>query len=254
MRRAPIRLPATGDAGGIVEAPTGSSATDLQVEVDLDATARPTDLHDPAQRAAVERSLCAMPGVLGARLVPGFDRQVDELHVLTALDRAPKQTVRDVQTLLMARYGIPTDHRVVSVVQLDEHTTIAATSRVLIERVSSTRSGLTLTAEVTLLDGDERYVGVADASASPLGLQRAVAGATLDAAGELIGDECRVDLEGIAVDNSLGQAIAVCLLQVRTERETLTLTGSALVREVEADAIARAVLDALNRTIGEATS
>ena len=57
---------------------------------------------------------------------------------------------------------------------------------------------------------------------------------------------------GITVDNSLGQPIAVCLLQVRTERETITLTGSALVREVETDAVARAVLDALNRTIGEA--
>ena len=235
-----------------MEARSEATPTDLQVEVDLDATAQPTDLHDPVQRTGVERSLCALPGVIGARIVPGFDRTVDELHVLTSLDQMPKQTVRDVQTLLMARFGVPTDHRVISVVQLDENTTIAATSRVLIERVSSTRSGLTLTAEVVLLDGDERYVGTHDASASPQGLHRAVAGATLDAATDLIGDECRVDLEGITVDNSLGQPIAVCLLQVRTERETITLTGSALVREVETDAVARAVLDALNRTIGEA--
>jgi len=124
----------------------------------------------------------------------------------------------------------------------------------VIERVGSTRSGLTLTAEVALLDGDDRYVGTGHASASPQGLQRAVAGATLDAAGALIGEDCRVDLEGIGIDASLGQPIAVCLLQVRTERETITLTGSALVREVETDAIARAVLDALNRTIGEAAN
>ena len=237
-----------------MEAPSETTPTDLHVDVDLEATARPTDLHDPTQRAAVERSLCALPGVLGARIVSGFDRQVDELHVLTSLDRMPKQTVRDAQTLLMARYGVPTDHRVISVVQLDQNTTIAATSRVVIERVGSTRSGLTLTAEVALLDGDERYVGTDHASASPQGLQRAVAGATLDAASELIGEDCRVDLEGIGIDVSLGQPIAVCLLQVRTERETITLTGSALVREVETDAIARAVLDALNRTIGEAAN
>ena len=235
-----------------MEAPSEATPTDLHVDVDLGATAPPTDLHDPVQRTAIERSLCALPGVLGARIVAGFDRQVDELHVLTSLDRMPKQTVRDAQTLLMARYGVPTDHRVISVVQLDQNTTIAATSRVVIERVGSTRSGLTLTAEVALLDGDERYVGTDDASASPQGLQRAVAGATLDAASALIGDDCRVDLEGIGIDASLGQPIAVCLLQVRTERETITLTGSALVREVETDAIARAVLDALNRTIGEA--
>jgi hypothetical protein len=237
-----------------VEARAETPSTDLHLEVDLDAPAQSTDLHDPIQRAGVERSLCTMPGVAGARIVAGFDRRVDELHVLTTLDRSPKQTVRDVQTLLMARYGIPTDHRVISVVQLDENITVAATARVVIERVSLSRSGLTLTAEVVLIDGDERYVGTADSSTSPQGLQRAVASATLDAASEMIGDDCRVDLEGITVDRSLGEAIAVCLLQVRTERETITLTGSALVREVETDAVARAVLDALNRTIGEATA
>ncbi len=234
-------------------AQTEQSPSDLHLEVDLEGGAQPTDLHDPTQRAGVERALCSIPSVLGARLVAGFDRQVDELHVLTGLDRAPKQTVRDVQTLLMARFGVPTDHRVISVVQLDEETTIAATARVVIERVSSSRSGLSLTAEVVLLDGDQRYAGEADAPASPQGLQRAVAGATLEAARDLIGDACRVDLEGVTVDTSLGQPIAVSLLQVRTERETLTLTGSALVREVEADAVARSVLDALNRTIGDAT-
>ena len=225
--------------------------TDLQVEVDLASTPARTDLHDPNQRAAVERTLCSMPGVIGARLVPGFDRQVDELHVLTTLERQPKQTVRDVQTLLMARYGVPTDHRVISVVQLDEHTTIAATARVIIERVATSRAGLTSNAEVILIDGDERYVGTGEGAASPQGIQRAVAYATLNAASELIGDGCRVDLEGITVTNALGQPIAVSLLQVRTQREAITLTGSALVREAEPDAIARAVLDALNRTFGE---
>lgn len=228
-----------------------SEVAEMQVDVDLTSTPTPTDLHDPSQRAAVERALCAIPGVLGARLVPGFDRQVDELHVLTSLDRMPKQTVRDVQTLLMARYGVPTDHRVVSVVQLDEDTTIAATSRVLIERVSSSRSGVTINAEVILLDGDERYVGHGEGAASPKGLQRAVANATIHAARELIGEGAHVDLEGVTVDATLGQPIAVCLLQVRTDRETITLTGSALVRDSQPDAITRAVLDALNRTIGE---
>lgn len=225
--------------------------TDLDLEVDLASSAERTDLHDPNQRAAVERTICTMPGVLGARLVAGFDRQVDELHVLTSLERLPKQTVRDVQTLLMARFGVPIDHRVVSVVQLDEETTIAATARVIIERVATSRAGLTTNAEVVLLDGDERYTGIGEGAASPQGTQRAVAYATLHAAHELIGDECRVDLEGITVTAGLGQAIAVSLLQVRTTRETITLTGSALVREAEPDAIARAVLDALNRTIGE---
>lgn len=235
-------------------AQTEQPRSDFHLEVDLQPPDRPIDLHDPVQRTGVERSLCSIPGVLGARLVPGFDRQVDELHVLTGLNRAPKQTVRDVQTLLMARFGIPTDHRVISVVQLDEQTTIASTARVLIERVSSSRIGLSLNAEVTLLDGEERYEGSGEAPASPQGLRRAVAIATLQAAEALIGPDCRVDLEGVTVDDHLGQPIAISLLHVHTERGSILHSGSALVRGVETDAIARSVLDALNRSLGEAPS
>lgn len=226
---------------------------DLDVEVDLDARPARTDLHDPRQRLEVERTISRIPGMLGARLVPGFDRAVDELHVLTSVDKTPKQAVRDVQTVLMARFGVPTDHRVISIVALDERTTIAATSRVIIERVGLTQAGLGVTAEVVLIDGDERYVGTAEASASAKGRTRAVADATLAAAADLIGDDCRVDLDGIDLASIVGQRVAVCVLHVRAAREDLTLTGSALVRDAEPDAIARSVLDALNRTISEAT-
>jgi hypothetical protein len=225
---------------------------DLDVEVDLDATPPRTDLHDPQQRLEVERTIGTIPGMVGARLVPGFDREVDELHVLTSVDKTPKQAVRDVQTVLMARFGIPTDHRVISVVALDEGSLVAATSRVVIERVGLTQAGLGVTAEVVLIDGDERYVGTAEASASTKGRRRAVAAATLAAAAGLIGDECRVDLDGIDVADVVGQRVAVCVLQVRAAREELTLAGSALVRDAEPDAIAKSVLDALNRTISEA--
>lgn len=231
-----------------------SSTADLQVEVDLDATPAPTDLHDPRQRAEIERAITAIPGMLGARLVPGFDRQVDELHVLTSVDKAAKQAVRDVQTVLMARYGVPTDHRVISVVALDEQTSVASTARVIIERVGLTQAGLGVTAEVVLLDGDERFVGTADASASAKGRNRAVAAATLAAASDLIGEDCRVDLDGIEIADVVGQRVAVAVLQVRASRDELTLAGSALVRDADADAIARSVLDALNRTISEAAN
>ena len=41
--------------------------------------------------------------------------EVRELHVLTSSQRSPKQIVRDIQTLLLTRFGKTIDHRVVSV-------------------------------------------------------------------------------------------------------------------------------------------
>jgi hypothetical protein len=154
----------------------------------------------------------------------------------------------------MARYGVPTDHRVISVVALEEGSLVASTSRVMIERVGVTQSGLSVTAEVVLIDGDERYTGVAEASASAKGRVRAVAAATLNAAADLIGDDCRVDLDGIEIADVVGQRVSICVLQVRAGRGEATLAGSALVRDAEPDAIAKCVLDGLNRTISEATA
>lgn len=235
-----------------VDPQPNAEGTDLTVEVDLEARAERTDLHDPRRRVEVERSLAAIPGVIGARLVPGFEREVDELHVLTGLHRAPKQTVRDVQTLLMARFGVSTDHRVISVVQLDETAGYGVVpDRVIIEQVSVTHAGRDVTVEVRLREGDDELTGHADGPGSTGARHHTIAAATLDAVRPLLGFDNRVSLEGIEVVDVRGQQVAVTVLQLRTPRSQLPLAGCALVREAEPDAIARSVLDALNRTIGD---
>lgn len=233
---------------------TPAAGADLTAEVDLTAPPVRTDLHDPRQRTEVERAIATVPGVLGARIVPGFERQVDELHVLTSLEKAPKQAVRDVQTVLMARFGVPTDHRVISVVQLDEQSVGApATSRVTIDRVAVTHAGLEVRAEVALRDGDDELVGTGDGPSTPAGQHRAVGRATLDAVRPLLGEGHVVELEGTDVIEMLGRGVALSLVQFRTARGEHTVAGSALVRDASADAVARSVLDALNRSIGEAS-
>jgi hypothetical protein len=226
--------------------------TDLTAEVDLEGPPRHTDLHDPRQRSAVEQALRSVPGVIGARLIPGFDRLVDELHVLTNLDKAPKQAVRDVQTVLMARFGVSTDHRVISVVQLDERSVLGSPNRVAIDGVSVAHRGLTVTAEVSLRDGDEVWHGSAEASAGTAARLRAIASAALDAVRPLLGDDCVAELEGVDVDDIGGRQVAVALLHLRTARSEQHLAGCAVVRDDTPGAVARAVLDALNRTITDA--
>lgn len=231
-----------------------AAGADLTAEVDFSARPARTDLHDPGQRTDVERALTTVPGVLGARLVPGFEREVDELHVLTSLDRGPKQTVRDVQTVLMARFGVPTDHRVVSVVQLDEPAIGGpVASRVTIEHVAVTHAGLEVRAEVALRRGDDQLRGDGEGAATPTGQQRAVGRAALNAVRPLLPVDQVAELQGCEVTNVLGHDVAIALVQFRTPRGELTVAGSALVRDATAEAVARAVLDALNRTLAEAT-
>lgn len=209
------------------------------------------DLHDPVQRRAVEVSLTEMPGIRAARLVPGFERPVDELHIVAAVDRAPKQLVRDVQTVLMAEHGIPTDHRVISVAQLADGAGVAGSGRPLtVRRVTVSNERLASVAEVVLATAEDELEGRDQGPSSAVGRRRAVARATLAALRPLLPVNRTVELEGVELVDVVGSAVALCVVHVHGTSGGHPRSGSAVVDGDENDAVARAVLDATNRLVG----
>lgn len=64
----------------------------------------------------LEVSLTRIAGITAAT-VGGTD-SLTEIHVVAVPGRAPKQIVRDIQSLAQAGYGLEVDHRNVSIVQL----------------------------------------------------------------------------------------------------------------------------------------
>ncbi len=65
----------------------------------------------------VEKLLGSLTGVVSVRLVakPGSD--IDEIHLLTTEQVTPKQTVRNVESALLAHFDLEIDHRKISVAQ-----------------------------------------------------------------------------------------------------------------------------------------
>lgn len=66
----------------------------------------------------LETELKRIAGVKNARIM-GTETP-EEIHIVASATRSPKQVVRDVQSLAAAGYGLPIDHRIVSVVQLED--------------------------------------------------------------------------------------------------------------------------------------
>ena len=56
-----------------------------------------------------------MPGVIAARIIASESGAVDEIHVLTTAELTPKQTVRNIESALIAHLGMRVDHRKISV-------------------------------------------------------------------------------------------------------------------------------------------
>ena len=72
----------------------------------------------PIQRA--EELLATLPGVISARIVASASGSVDEIHILTTDDVTPKQTVRNVESALIAHLGMRVSHKKISVATSSE--------------------------------------------------------------------------------------------------------------------------------------
>ena len=206
----------------------------------------------------LEERLRQLTGVRAVRVVTGPDRKPIEIHVLAARDKTPKQVVRDVQSLAMAEFDLEIDHRIVSVVQLDgpdgaDVSSAApvdvqplAVNRVTIATIAVESAGAFAQVMITLDSGGVRTSG---SSRGPVGADnraRIVARATLAAVAQL------VDLDAAEVDQAQvvslgGREVAVCTVTFVTAQGEQVVSGSAVVRNDPADAVARGVLDALNR-------
>ncbi len=67
----------------------------------------------PLRRA--EELIVTLPAVLSVRIVPNETGAIDEVHVLTTDAVPPKNTVRNIESALMAQLGLRVNHRKISV-------------------------------------------------------------------------------------------------------------------------------------------
>jgi hypothetical protein len=211
----------------------------------------------------LEESLRQIPGITAASVVTGPDAVPTEVHVLAAPGKPAKQVVRDVQSMALARYDIDIDHRIVSVVQIGDEPVdgVAAladpdslgdgndtTIRPAIAAIMVRSGGGVTEASVTLAATDALFEGKAQGPAGQSHRSRIVAIATLDALSGLLGQTCEVESAAVVSAGSRELAVSVLTLMVPRTGEQV-LTGCALVRGDEADAVARSVLAALNRQL-----
>jgi len=212
----------------------------------------------------LEDSLRQIPGITAASVVTGPDAVPTEVHVLASPGKPAKQVVRDVQSMALARYDIDIDHRIVSVVLIgDEQVDGLAVSgdaadsqahdevtiiRPAISAIMVRSGGGITEASVTLAAEDQLFEGKAQGPAGSSHRSRIVAIATLDALDDLLGRTCEVESASVVSTGTRQIALSVLTLMVPRTGEQV-LTGCALVRGDEADAVARSVLSALNRQL-----
>ena len=208
---------------------------------------------DELDLTEVEREICRLPDVSIVRLVAEPGGRVSEAHVVAHPGKHPKQIVRDVQSIALASFGLELDRRVISVVQLGGPVLDEAHvpgPRPSIVAITAEASGLRSLVRVTLGIDDEEAVGFAEGSIATTARHRLVALATVDSLRQLApAAEC-VDVDHAEIVRIGGNDVAVVTVVFVSPPAEQLVSGSAIVRpQQEANAVARAVLDATNRRL-----
>lgn len=227
----------------------------------------------PIKRA--EELLATLPGVIAARIVANDVGAVSEIHLLTTADINPKQTVRNVESALIAHLGMRVDHRKISVATtVDPQKMLEAKGgvaepaaavngggadaaaaamrrRLYFEDVEVRRSRTRgVTCRVTLRKADQSFVGEAEGAESERSRAELAARATLIAIGQAEGASHVLALDGCRLIDAFEREFVFVGISARQGRETRMLTGSCEIRDSPETASVLAVLDATNRWIG----
>jgi hypothetical protein len=237
-------------------------------------------------RRALVAALKAVRGVVDADVAPDAAGGLGTLRLDLAAGADEAAVAESVSRLLREEFGLGVDADRVELVSVPDLQVIkddepaedpplardAAAGRVSVEEhLSEARAvalpeprlagrpsiakmhlvsaGLDVTASVTLTSGGRTATGESRGLASPSGVHRAVAVATLLAVEELIGGVARVELEHLEITPMGTERTVVVLLTMLTAQGSEHLTGAAAVRDDVRQAVIRATLDALNRRL-----
>lgn len=209
--------------------------------------------------AEFESDLGRVPGVKSVRVVG--NGEPSEIHIVATSERTPKQLVRDVQSLAMAGYQLSIDHRIVSVVQLEEE---AATTAAAGNGHSSNGNRPVITYIIAVNDEYGRRVdlgirwpdgstsgGVGQLGASKQGRARAGADAMVQAVNiKLASAGMSADLDHVflAAASDGAEVVTVRLSLSESGRYQMLLGSANSDGDLVAGA-ARATLHALNRKL-----
>ena len=232
----------------------------------------------PIERA--EELLLTLPGVLNARVIAGGNGEVTEVHILTTTEVSPKQTVRNVESALLANLGMRVSHKKISVatsegpaadaIRAARYTpglgvpvitaaadegpppmpTRSTKRRLYFEDVEVRRSRASgMSCRVTLRSGEDVYVGEAQGLETDRLRTETAARATIAAVIQADADGRALAFEGARVIDAFDREFVFVALTTRFGRESALLTGSAEVRDGIETASVLAVLDATNRWV-----
>jgi len=218
---------------------------------------------DPWGLLRVEQLLHTIEGVDSLKIVPDGHGGIDEIHVLSSSGLGAKQVVRNIESALLAQFGLQIDHRKISIAQVrardieplqqageqePEEELPPASQRLVLDTFHlERRAGERVVCRVELLHGDSTYLGQAEGPDYSKSRMEVAARAVVDALSKVAEGTISFGVEGVIQVNLFGREMIVAAVQGFEGRSPISLLGIAEVRDSVEESVVYACLSATNR-------
>lgn len=198
----------------------------------------------------IEKYLLKIRSVIGAKIITNDHNEIEEMHIVSDLRRAPKQILRDIEAIMLSEFNMPIDYKKVSIAQVKgDSIKTDQDPRVRLKSIEYSNLGSSIDVTVTLEKFNEMFSSTKTGIKTTSNVKRLAGIATLKAVEEYLGiydvfvfeDSKEVSLSNVDV-------IIVTITSIYHHREEL-YTGTARVGTDINEAVTRATLDAVNRHI-----
>lgn len=194
----------------------------------------------------VENTVKKLESIVTCKIIEGQDSILSEIHVVSNGKRSAKQLVRDIQSLIIATYNIPVDHKTISIAEIPEYKLKANKNRIKIISVSHDNTGDRATIRIVLERNDEIFENSSRGINAGRNIDRMLVDTTLKTVEQACGYQETFVLEDIkSVNFSTANSIVVIIgVYNGTEQR---FCGSSLVGQDYKQSVVKATLDAINR-------
>ena len=233
---------------------------------------------DPWGMKRIEKLLVELDGVGSIKIVADGHGGIDEIHVLSNSPVGPKRVVRNIESALLAEFGLQIDHRKISIARTTapEISPAPETFKQVSEAALETpeaqpqatgaprmelmgvqtkrQAGREFSCRVELARDEDRFTGEAEGPDFERSRIEVAATAVLEALLQAAGDDVRLGLQGVSVLESLGRSFVVVVVGVSVGRQAATLSGIETVDDSVEEAAVFATLKATNRWLEGSSS
>ncbi len=203
-------------------------------------------------KSELDKLMSSLSGVMAARTVLGDDDEIVEIHILSDLTKAPKQLVRDIQSAIMAAFGIDVDYKMISVAQVNSDMVVpslATEPRLTIRKIMISLDATNLETTVVLGHGDKTFEGSCKGPLTGRNRIMSAANACLNALKNFLGPAYNLTMLDLQRNSVAGNDCYVIALSYVEPFGEAVLYGISPINSAEAEvqAAVMAVLSAVNR-------